>query len=283
MVIASEGKTVEMKTVEMKAFEVKAFHSRLLRVSLAADESRIFWERLPTRCPKNERARLAFEQRWFGSKSMARVKRLLTELEYRFEAYPTAFAVLQAWRPRDLTTRSCLCHWHLQFSDPMYRAFTGTFLEERRLQPNPTISRDVVARWVGQNLPVQWASVTVQRMASALITCTAAAGLCDRKRTTDRPLTYPKVTDAALAYWLYFLKDLSFEGTLLKNPYLASVGLSEVFLEQRLRQLPSVGFSRMGELHEFNWQYDGIEQWATEALNIGDAAEKTRLDEEALV
>ena len=250
--------------------EVNQFHSRLLRVSLALEESRAYWEQMTletAKIPRSKQAEIAFEGRWFGSKSLARVQRLLGEFGHRYEAYPAALEVLLAWQPNDLATRQNICHWHLQLADPMYRAFSDAFLAQRRSRSSVQIDRDMVARWVSQNLTTQWASATVLRMATALITCVSAAGLCDRTLGI-RTLTYPKVTDAALAYWLYFLRDLRFEGTMLSNPYFASVGLSNVFLEQRLRQLPGVGFSRMAELHEFDWQYADIRQWAAGELGL---------------
>ena len=248
--------------------EVTAFHSRLLRVSLALDESRAYWDHLTPETPKAKRAELAFEGRWFGSKSMERVKRLLAEFNRRYDAYAVALLVLTQWQPRDPVTRQNICHWHLQLSDPMYRAFTGEFLEQRRLDSVATIERDIAARWVTQHLKTEWATATVLRMATALITCATAAGLC-KQTPGNRPLTYPQVTDEALAYWLYLLKDLTFEGTLLANPYLASVGLRDGFWEERLRSLPGVKFSRMGELYEFHWQYDDLGSWAMGELQLG--------------
>ncbi|MEN8446803.1 MAG: hypothetical protein ABG776_17535 [Cyanobacteria bacterium J06555_13] len=259
---------VEMPTVDHGA-EVAQFHTRLLRVSLALDESRTYWEHAMPELPKTQRALLAFEGRWFGSKSMERVKRLLAEFSHRYEMYPDVLAVLRQWKPKDPVTRQNICHWHLQLTDPMYRAFTGDFLEQRRFQSAATINRDIAARWVSQNLSTQWASATVLRMATALITCATAAGLCE-STPGSRSLGYPKVTDEALGYWLYTLRGLQFEGTLLANPYLASVGLSEGFLEDRLRQLSGLRFSRMGELHEFQWQYPDVSHWAKGELALTD-------------
>ena len=257
--------------MDSKAYgaEVDKFHTRLLRVSLALEESRDYWEQMSLQTPREGRAELAFENRWFGSKSMARVQRLLAEFSHRYDAYPAAIATLIDWQPSDLITRQNICHWHLQLSDPMYRAFSSTFLELRRSHQSPhqssygeaKIDRDIVARWVAENITAQWASATVLRMATALITCATAAGLCERAGT-QRTLTYPKVTDAALTYWVYFLRGLKYQGTVLKNPYFVSVGLSDRFLEQRLRQLEGLTFSRMGDLYEFDWRYANLQDWA---------------------
>jgi hypothetical protein len=52
----------------------------------------------------------------------------------------------------------------------------------------------------------------------------------------------------------------------MENPYLASVGLSEGFLEQRLRKLPDISFNRMAELHDFGWAYPDLKTWALARL-----------------
>ncbi len=279
----SEAKTVKAKaiteptSVPLYGAEIEQFHSRLLRVSLALEESRAYWERRQENSSeaslsKAKRAEQAFEARWFGSKSLERVQRLLADFGHRYDRYPAALSVLTRWQPSDPATRQNIGHWHLQLVDPMYRDFSGGFLEQRRLGSATrmaSIDRDIVARWVSQQLPTEWATTTVLRMATALITCATAAGLCENT-SGARVLTYPKVTDAALTYWLYFLKDLRFTGTLLTNPYFASVGLSEEFLELRLRQLSGIKFSRMGELREFDWQYANLEGWAEGELGIGE-------------
>lgn len=256
-------------TVTAKPFwgtEVQLFHTRILRVSLAIEESQAYWEHLKLDTPKEKRATVAFEERWFGSKSMERVRRLLAELSHRYDAYPVALNVLKHWRPNDPITRQNICHWHMQLADPTYRAFTGIFLEQRR-QSSSGIDRDGVSRWVTQQLKVKWSSATIQRMAAGLIASATDAGLCSENVGT-RSLKYPKVTDEALAYWLYLLRGLSFKGSLLENPYLASVGLSESFLEQRLRRLPGLSFNRMNDLHDFNWEHPDLKSWTVHELGL---------------
>jgi hypothetical protein len=233
--------------------EVSQFHTRLLRTSLALEESRAYWEHFRIDIPKEQRAVVAFEERWFGSKSMARVRSLLLEFSHRFEAYPMSLEVLKHWRPNDPTTRQNICHWHMQLSDPIYRNFTGVFLEQRRLQPNSGIDRDIVARWVTQQLESEWSAATTFRMA----------------------------TDEALAYWLYFLRDLYFEGSLLSNPYFNSVGLFDSFLEQRLSRLPGLSFTRMGDLYDFGWHYVDLKSWAMQILSARDYANEGKWEEQA--
>ena len=261
--------SIPAATAPLCGSEVQQFHTRLLRVSLAVEESRAYWKHVNIGLPKEQQALMAFEERWFGSKSMDRVRRLLSEFNHRYDAYPIALIILSQWQPDDLVTRQNLCHWQMQLSDPTYRTFTGVFLEQRRHQPNQGIDRDVVSRWVSGQLKTEWSSATIQRMASGLIASATDAGLCSKTPGT-RSLKYPKVTDEALVYWLYFLRCLSFEGSMLENPYLASVGLSEGFLEQHLRRLPGLSFSRMGELHEFGWQFPDLKTWAAHALGVGE-------------
>ena len=92
------------------------------------------------------------------------------------------------------------------------------------------------------------------------MSCAYAAGLLGTNRD-PRPITLPRVQDDALAYLLYLLRDVDFEGTLLDNPYTASVGLEGSFLEERLVSLPGLRFQRQGDLHTFDWSYPGLAAW----------------------
>lgn len=247
--------------------EKNDFHTRLLRTSLCLEESRAYWQHSRDDIPKNKLAVVAFEERWFGSKSMARVRSLLVELNHRFDSYPVALSLLRRWCPNDPVTRQNICHWHMQLTDPLYRNFTGFFLEQRRQQPNASIDRNTVARWVTGQIENDWSSATTLRMATGLIGACAYSGLCT-DNTGTRQLQYPKVSDEALAYWLYFLRHLKFTGSLLDNPYFTSVGLNESFLEQRLRRLSSISFNRMGELYDFGWDYPDLKTWAIQVLGV---------------
>lgn len=254
--------TISTESV-LNGTEVEHFSTRLLRVSLAIEESRTYWQNFRDDLSKEERTILAFEQRWFGSKSIERVRHLLSEFSHRYDAYPIALKILRQWCPSNLVTRQNICHWHLQLVDPTYRKFTGTFLKERRDQKFNNIERDITVRWLTQEISTQWSIATTQRMATGLIATAADAGLCSQNSGT-RILSYPQVTDEAITYWLYFLRHLSFKGSLLDNLYLASVGLSEGFLEQRLKKLPGITFSRMGDLYDFGWQYPDLVSFAQE-------------------
>ncbi len=158
--------------------EVREAHTRLMNFSLAVDESRTYWHRVRPEVPAAELQLAAFEERWFGNKSLSRVRRLLRTFGSRFAAYPQALAVLRRWRPREVATRRLVCHWHTQLSDPLYRAFTGVFLDQRRLLRNPAVDPDVAARWLDREVGGKWAPSARRRMAQALLAAAAAAGLC---------------------------------------------------------------------------------------------------------
>jgi len=245
--------------------EVTAIHTRILRLALGIEESRSYWEHVDPAVPAGDRALLGFEQRWFGSKSLERVRFLLANLMDRYDAYPEALAVLRRWRAMDAATRQVVCHWHLQLADPLYRSFTGKFLVERRGLRDPRIDRDVTLRWVKNECPGRWSEATNVQFASKLLSAASEAGVLSPKRD-PRALLLPKVTDVALAYVLHLLRGLRFAGTLTENVYLASVGLVDGFLDQRLRSLPGVTFRRMAHLTEIEWDAPTLGAWAEAAL-----------------
>ncbi len=128
----------------MGGSEVTEIHTQLIRFALGVEESRSYWEHIDPSVPPADRALLAFEQRWFGSKSLERIRFLLTSFAKRYDAFPEALAVLRRWRGMDASTRQLVCHWHLQLSDPLYRRFTGDFLVARRGLREPKIDCDIV-------------------------------------------------------------------------------------------------------------------------------------------
>jgi len=245
--------------------EAHDVHTRLLRVALAPDESRLYWRHVDPRRPVAEQAVRAFEERWFGNKSLARVRVLLAVFTERFGAFPEALAVLRRWQPADPWTRRNLCHWHAQLTDPLYRAYTGDFLPRRWLHPEPSVDRGVTQRWLDEQTGDKWSPATTVRMANGFLTAAAEAGLC----TGDpgrRRLRQPTVTDDALTYLLYLLRQVDFEGSLFDNPYLLSVGLSDLALEKRLRRLSALDFQRMGDLLDFGWRHPDLRSWAGHQL-----------------
>ena len=247
--------------------EVEKSHSRLLKMSLAIEASREYWEQNDPKLSKKDREIIAFEKRWFGNKSLSRVRTILRNFSDRFDSYPLALEVLQQWCPSEPATRQNICHWHLQLSDPIYRQFSGVYLEQRQANGLDSIDRDVVVRWIEQQLNKDWSSATNIRMATALITCATNAGLCSDRPGT-RQLTYPQVTDEALTYWLYFLRHLSFAGSLWSNPYFTSMGLSDRLLEQRLNRLPDFSFQSIGDVYDLSWKFENLKTWAISSLGL---------------
>ena len=60
--------------------EVTEVHTRILRLALGVDEARAYWANVDPTVPPGPRALQAFEQRWFGAKTLDRVKTLLPYL-----------------------------------------------------------------------------------------------------------------------------------------------------------------------------------------------------------
>jgi hypothetical protein len=158
-------------------------------------------------------------------------------------------------------TRQAICHWHVQLTDPIYRRFTGEFLIGRRALKEPKVDRPAVARWLRQTWPDRWAEATVIQFASKLLSAASEAGLVSPKRD-PRALLFPKIPDHAIAYLLHLLRSIRFEGSLLENPYVASVGLGDGFLDQRLKSIPGITLRRMGKLVELDWAHPTLAAWA---------------------
>jgi len=236
-------------------------HTRLMKSALEVENSRAYWQHA-SGGEMDRTARRAFDEHWFGARSLLRIERLMQDLRARYDAFPSALQVLSRWSDMDPDTRRLVCHWHLQLADPLYRAFTGTYLVSRHDGIRSEVTRDLVVKWVGQQAPDRWQLPTQIKFASKLLTAAYSAGLVTSNRD-PRPLRYPRVGDTALTYILYLLREVQFAGTLLDNPYVASVGLQGSLLEQRLRTLPALRFRRQGDLVDFGWQYPNLSDWAS--------------------
>jgi hypothetical protein len=244
--------------------EVTGVHTRLLKCTLEVETSRAYWalagsEEQPT-------AQRAFEEYWFGVRSLGRVEVLMANLRARYDAFPAALCALGRWEEMDPDARRLVCHWHVQLSDPMYRAFTGSYLVARHEGARPTVTHDLAVTWVSEYDSGRWNMATRIQFASKLLSAAHGAGLVGSSRD-PRPLQFPRVGELALTYIVYLLRGVRFEGTLLENPYLASVGLQGNTLEDRLRGLSALRFRRQGDLVDFGWRYDGLEDWASSALS----------------
>ena len=249
--------------IDKKGAEVTDVHTRLLRLALGVEDSRRYWASAQAPSTAADRVRQAFEERWFGAKSLERVRYLLLSFQARYDAYPNALRALARWRAMDLASSRVICHWHLELSDPLYRRFVDELLGQRRARPDSHVDRHAVLRWLKAEYPEKWGEATYVQFASKLLSAALEAGLVSRR--DPRALPLPKVTDAALAYLLYLLRETRFAGTLTANPYLRSVGLDEDILAARARTLPGVTVHRMLHLVDFQWEYSDLAAWG-EAL-----------------
>ncbi len=186
-------------------------------------------------------------------------------MRVRFDAFPAGLHVLASWRAMPPEARRAICHFHVQLTDPLYRAFTGAFLPARREALRPELHRQTVIQWTAEHGPERWATKTQLQFASRLLSCAGAAGLLAGSRD-PRTVATPRVPDAALEYMLYTLRALRFDGSLIANPYLASLGLTGGHLADRLRGLRSLEFRQVGDVHEVHWRYPDIAAWAAAEL-----------------
>jgi hypothetical protein len=248
--------------------EATEIHTRLLKCALEVEDCRAYWAHAAASLAPGA-ASAAFEQYWFGARSLARVEVLLSNMRARFGAFPAALEVLSRWPEMTPEIRRVVCHWHLQLADPLYRAFTGDFLATRRAEGRPEVTRQVVITWVGHAAMSRWTLPTRIQCASKLLSAAHSAGLIAKTRD-PRPLSLPRVPDVALEYLFYLLRHTAFSGSLLQNPYARSVGLEGHALESRLGGLPGLGFGRQGDLVDFGFRFADLREWA--AARLGPAA-----------
>jgi hypothetical protein len=265
-----------MKARAMKerapAAEVTEVHTRLLKCALCIDEARAYWAHVRDADLADERTRVlrAFELSWFGPKSMPWVMVLVSNFRLRFDAYPQALEVLSAWRDMPADVRRLVCHVHLQLTDPLYRAFTGDYLVRRRSALRAEVTRPLVTRWVEDQGAGRWTVSTRVQFASRLLSCALDAGLL-RGTRDPRELVFPRVPDQALTYVLHLLRDVQFAGSMVRNPYLASLGLEGALLEERLRSLEALRYARVGDVIDLEWRYGDLADWARHTVLGGGA------------
>jgi hypothetical protein len=248
--------------------EATELHTRLMKYALEIEDSRAYWAHADGGVVSAQRA---FDEYWFGARSLSRIEVLLANMRVRFDAFPAALETLHCWRDMSPDTRRVICHWHLQLADPLYRAFAGEFLVNRRVGPRVDVTRDLVVRWVAQQGHDRWTMPTHIQFASKLLSAAYSAGLVATNRD-PRPVMTPRVPDESLEYLMYLLREVQFEGTLLQNPYVMSVGLDGSSLEDRLRALPGLAFRRQGDLLDFSWQYPDLRAWG--AANVAPREER---------
>lgn len=248
----------------MSAAEVTEFHARLADCSLQVEHCRAYWQR--SGCTGvADVAQAAFSEYWFGARSAARVQQLLANFRERFDRFPEALAVLQRWTDMGVITRKLICHWHLQLTDRLYREFTGQFLWDRVQTGRGEVTRDVVVRWLENAAPGRWSTSSRIQLGRKLLYSATEAGLL-RGRRDPRGWQAPRVDDEALGYILHLLRKSVFHGSLIENPYLASVGLVGQDLQRRLQSFPHCELRQQGDLFEFVWRYQSLSDWAAHNL-----------------
>ncbi len=248
----------------MNTRETSEFHTRILRVTLAVEESFAFWSHAGLDATAADLNVRAFEERWYGSKSPDRVKKLHEDFFDRY-SFPGARPALKVWAERGMPAdaRRLCAHWHLQLVDPLYRAFTGDWLPARRAAGHGTVDRDAVMPWIGEVLGTEYAPATRQMFAGKLLTSAGQAGLVGPGSVRD--LQHPAASLEATGYLLYLLRGVQIDGSPLDNPYLRSVGLSDERLDSRLGEGTRSGwwqYTRSGGAPDVGWTSPDLPSWA---------------------
>jgi hypothetical protein len=252
--------------VARKPSEVTEAHTHLLRLMLSVSDCESYFESVDPTLTGEARVQAAFEGRWFGPKSLPRVRTLLANMALRFDRFPDALFVLRSYRVPP-SWRALACHWHLQLADPVYRAFTGSFLPDRVEAGLHTVDRGTVTRWAAEFGARGWSPVTNQKLASNLLGAAHEAGFLDGKRDPRRILL-PAAGDLALGYLLYLLRSVEFAGTLARNDYLAGVGVRAGDFVGRCGGAAGVRVLGNGSVHSVEWAYADLSAWAAARLEL---------------
>lgn len=255
--------------VDKSSAEETEPHTRMMKCTLEVEPSRAYWAECGLAGGPISKEH-AFEQATFGSKTFRRVNGLIADLRHRYDAFPFTLAVLGHWREMKPADRVLICHWHTQLADPIYRRFTGDFLVTRSQGPRPVVDSNMAIAWIEEQVPLRWQYPTKSMIASKMMSAAFTAGILASKRD-PRPIQFPRVSDTALTYLMYVLRQVRFAGSMLANPYVTSLGLDSEELVRRLRMIPAIGLRRQGDLTDFQWQHDTLEQWA-EATGLLDTA-----------
>jgi hypothetical protein len=232
---------------------------------LATDDCYAYWQKANTTIPTAERAAVAFAERWFGLKSEARVRTLMGDMLERFDAFPEALRLLQELGSVPAALRPWLCHVHTALADPIYRQFAGVLLPERRALGYTTVDREQVARWVSELYPERWAGVTLLKFGSNLLATAFEAGLLVDRRD-PRQLSAVSAPEVVVAYTLYLLRGVEFEGSLTDNLYLRSLGVSPASFRFIAGRMPGIRFAELGGVAELTFLEPSLHAWGLQHL-----------------
>ncbi len=89
--------------------EATELHTRLLKTTLLVEESRAYWQRGGS-VRDDQAIKTAFENSWFGAKSLPRVEVIIRNMRVRYLAFPEALHALSRWRKMDPESRTLICH-----------------------------------------------------------------------------------------------------------------------------------------------------------------------------
>lgn len=177
-------------------------HTGLLRMGLEVDLSRTFWSRADVKEEARERRARAAREGWFPELSDARLRYVIAELDKRFPH--RALVALRQWRP-DEVRAPLICHWHLQWSDPLYRDFSSGFLVSAWARPEARVSVADVDQWLTQRGSHDgWSLSTRRRLASGLLSAACEAGFV-KGSGRAKELRTVAVDSASLTYLLDWL------------------------------------------------------------------------------
>lgn len=250
----------------MSAAEATTVHTRILRCMLAADDCHAYWRAVDPGSPVAGRAELAFENRWFGTKSEARVRTLVGDMVERFDAYPEALALLHHAVEIPAALRPWICHLHLQLADPLYRRFTGELLPERRKLGHTTIDRPLVVRWVADAEPGRWSPSTCIKFASNLLATALEAGLI-KNRLDPRSLELRHLPGEAIGYALYLLRGVELQAPITTGPYLRSLGVTPASLVTDAPRIPGIVCARIGDHVDVSYELPSLTAWGAQYLS----------------
>jgi hypothetical protein len=248
-----------------KRREATGVHTRILRTTLATDDCYAYWQKVDMSIPASERARVAFEERWFGLKSDARVRTLMGDMLERFDAFPEALELLHQLRTVPAALRPWICHVHTALADPIYRQFAGAFLPERRALGYASVDREQVARWVNELYPERWAGATATKFGSNLLATAFEAGLLTERRD-PRPLTAVVAPEIVVAYTLYLLREVAIEGSLTDNVYLRGMGIGTDSFRFIAARMTGIRFAELGGVAEVTFTEPSLLAWGLKHL-----------------
>lgn len=231
---------------------------------LAADDAYAYWRRVDPSVPVPLRAKLAFDQRWFGTKSEARVDVIIRTLAERFDPYPESLQLLQRLGTIPSSLRPLICHLHTQLSDPIYRRFTGEYLPMRRDDGHATVDRETVARWVDTLYPGRWATSTLVKFGTNMLSTAFDAGLVGRR--DPRALTMASIPDAIIGYLLYLLRGVHIDGSLTDNLYMRSLGMGPGALRTLASRIPGIRFIEIAGVMDLTFLEPSLTAWGDKYL-----------------